>query len=778
MATTHFSAIGGEFASASREAAFRADRLPETLRTARLILGISAAINALALIIDWRFLGHPHFWIAVPARLGIVAISVLCLVAIWQATRFSVVQRGLVVWEIVTAVCLGVLCSLRSEIAPLVLIVLPAIYFLVVPTSFRWTLACGSVAMAALATGYLWHEPEATAATGFLVTTVMGEVVLVLFVIRWNRLRRLEWAATQAERHANSELAESRHLFEALFRAVPIPIVVSLADGGRIVSANDAALAFFDVPDTRAFGDYTIRRHLSGDDRRRIASGLSRSAAQQGFEVGLTGRDGRRHDILLSVAAVNIDGQACTISSLVDITSRKAAEERIRIAAHHDALTGLPNRALFQTSLEAAIAGGHATGAEVGLILLDLDGFKEVNDTLGHEAGDALLKEVAGRLGRVAGPGDLVARLGGDEFVVLAAIPGDGQATVHLHRLAEDILDVLNPAMPIGGRIVAPRASLGLAVFPAHAGGGGDLFTNADLALYAAKAAGRNQAVLFTPSLRVQIETRVRIAGEMRTALDEGQLVPFYQPNVGLQGRGIVGFEALARWQHPSRGLLVPADFSTVFDDPDIGNAVGLCLMRRICADVAGWVALGLDPGRVFLNLSATQFAQDNLARTLLGEIDRAGLARDRIGIEVTETVLLGGHGDRVASVLDALHSAGIGVALDDFGTGYASLTHLKQYPVDEIKIDRSFVRDLERDANDAAIVVAVLHLGRSLGLRVTAEGVETEAQAAFLDANGCDTAQGYLYAKPMSASRVPWFLRNRPDILGDDDGSRPRLAG
>jgi len=212
----------------------------------------------------------------------------------------------------------------------------------------------------------------------------------------------------------------------------------------------------------------------------------------------------------------------------------------------------------------------------------------------------------------------------------------------------------------------------------------------------------------------------------------------------------------------------MPGAFATVFDDSEIGIAVGDSLRRQIFADVVGWIAEGLDPGRVFLNLSSAQFAQGDLAESLLHDIAVAGVPHDRIGVEVTETVLLGGHGDRVSAVLDTLHAAGIRVALDDFGTGYASLTHLKQFPVDEIKIDRSFIRDLERDANDAAIVTAVLQLGRSLRLDVTAEGVETPEQARFLMNEGCTHVQGYLYAKPIPADQVGWFLRDRPDLLGD----------
>ena len=545
-----------------------------------------------------------------------------------------------------------------------------------------------------------------------------------------------------------------------MFRAVPVPILLSRQGDGRILSVNDAALSFHGLADAEGLTQRTVRELLERDERHRIQAALDRSGSVRDIELSVSTLAGSARDILLSSATADLDGVPCIVSCLIDITVRKAAEARIQIAAHHDALTGLPNRALFQTTLETALSDAAASGARVGLILLDLDAFKEINDTLGHDAGDALLTEVADRLARTMRTGDIVARLGGDEFVIVLTCETDAaQPSRRIHAVTETILTVLAQPMRIAGRIIVPRASLGLALFPEHASTSADLFTNADLALYAAKGAGRNRSTLFEPALRAAIEARVTTIREMRIALDEGGLIPFYQPKIDLATGRVIGFEALARWQHPVRGLLAPANFADVFDDSDIGVAVGQCLIRQIVSDVAEWVANGLEPGRVFLNLSSAQFAQADLAASFVAELARAGVAHDRIGVEVTETVLLGANGDRVTPSLHALHAAGIRIALDDFGTGYASLTHLKRYPVDEIKIDRSFVRDLERDANDAAIVAAVLQLGLSLDLDVTAEGVETEAQARFLAERGCAFAQGYLYSKPMPSDRVPWFL-------------------
>jgi diguanylate cyclase (GGDEF)-like protein len=754
------SAIGGEFVSVEREAAFQQERLSETLRHARLAFLCGVLLNTLFLLSDWRFAGQTHFWVAVPARSGVILISLICLLATRYVTSFGRLQAVMVTWEIIAASCIAVLCSSRSDIALFVMLLLPAIFMIVMPTRFIWSVTTSTFASVALTAGYLLPTPLPSTAFGICLAVLTSNTAMLLFVVRSNRLRRLEWMATQAERRANTELAESRRLFETMFKAVPIPIVVSRQDNGRIVDANDAANRFYGLDDSEDLTQYRTHDLLDRHARRLIQAELDRTGTADEIEIR-TGAKGRvRRDAMLSAVTVEMEGSTRIISSLVDMTNRRAVEERIRLAAQRDVLTGLPNRALFQTTLDAALSRAEASGERIGLILIDLDAFKEVNDTLGHEAGDAVLKEVARRLGRAIGAQDLVARLGGDEFVVIASCEKHHhQPSRRIHALSRAILDVLKPAMGVSGRVVSPRASLGLALYPEHAASPTDLFTNADLALYAAKAAGRNRATLFVPALRADIEHRVSVAREMRSALEVGGLIPYYQPKIDLATGRIIGFEALARWQHPTRGLLSPASFSTAFDDAEIGIAIGHVLARQIFADIAGWIAQGYDPGRVFLNLSSAQFAQENLADCLIDDLSAAGLAHDRIGVEVTETVLLGGHGDRVSAILSTLHRAGVRVALDDFGTGYASLTHLKQYPVDEIKVDRSFVRDLERDPNDAAIVTAVVQLGQNLGLDVTAEGVETEAQAAFLREQGCAYAQGYLYSKPMPQSRVPWFL-------------------
>ncbi|WP_430910417.1 putative bifunctional diguanylate cyclase/phosphodiesterase [Methylobacterium sp. sgz302541] len=774
MLDTTLSRIGGEFLCPYREAAFQADRLPETLRHARLLFALSAILNFVFLASDWRFHGEPHFYVAIPARLMVVAASLACLWLAPRARDFAHLQRIMIGWQAAMTAGIAVLVSSRSDIALFVVLLVPAIFLIVVPTRFRWTLTVGFGSAAVLMGGYMLPLPLPDTSLGLLLAATIEIIALLLVVLRSNRLRRVEWAAVEALRLTNAELAENKRLFETMYRAVPIPIVVSSAQTGRIESMNDAASRFFGIAEPGRHFDLNTSDLTTLSARRLIQAAIEKHGIVRELEIPVTGFDGRSSDVLISAGRVELRGETCVVSSLVDITNRKLAEQAVRRAASHDPLTGLPNRAMFQSTLDGAIVSASIDASSLGLILLDLDAFKEVNDTLGHDAGDALLKEIGRRLSGILGPEDLVARLGGDEFVIVIAGGGRrlGVPRQRIHAMADAVFEVLAPSVSIAGRNVSPRASLGLALYPEHADNAADLLTNADLALYAAKGAGRNQASLFHRSMRVRIEERVALSREFRAALEQGRIVPFYQPKVSFETGRIVGFEALTRWQHPVRGVLAPAAFASVFDDAEVGVLLGLSLARQVAADVAGWIAEGFDPGRVFVNLSTAQFADRELAAVLLGILDDAGLPASRFGVEVTETVLIHGQSERISETLEALRKAGVRVALDDFGTGYASLTHLKRFPVSEIKIDRSFVSDLASDVNDAAIVTALLQLGTSLGLDVTAEGVETREQAAFLTQGGCSYAQGYLYSKPIAASRVPHFLGEHEAALKDPAGA------
>jgi diguanylate cyclase (GGDEF)-like protein/PAS domain S-box-containing protein len=439
-----------------------------------------------------------------------------------------------------------------------------------------------------------------------------------------------------------------------------------------------------------------------------------------------------------------------------DISDRKLAEEEIWRTANHDALTGLPNRVLFQRCLEQALAEAKQRGTAVSLLLIDLDDFKDVNDTLGHDAGDALLKETAARLAEMMRGCDMVARLGGDEFAVLVVEP---LQLSHAINLADTITEGIRQPFTYEGRMIVSRASIGIAAFPDHDTNPVELMKDADIALYRAKGEGRARVVTYSPEMRAAAEQRLTLGRDIREAISRDQILPFYQPKVCLTTGRIVGFEALARWQHPANGLLTPAIFGAAFDDPEVANAIGKRLIGKIASDMRSWMKAGLDPGRVAVNMSSAEFSQPDLAEEVLRILDLVKVPTRHFEIEVTEKVLLEGRSGLVSATLETFRKRGVQIALDDFGTGYASLTHLKQFPVDHIKIDQSFVRDLEKASDDAAIVEAVIGLGKSLNLHVTAEGVETEGQVQRLREMGCHAAQGYFYAKPIEAGDVARLL-------------------
>jgi diguanylate cyclase (GGDEF)-like protein/PAS domain S-box-containing protein len=451
-----------------------------------------------------------------------------------------------------------------------------------------------------------------------------------------------------------------------------------------------------------------------------------------------------------------------------DISEQKEAEEEIWRSANHDALTGLPNRNLFQSRLEIALTTARKSGTSVSLLLIDLDDFKDVNDTLGHDAGDALLQETGRRLSAMVRGCDTVARIGGDEFAVLVVDP---LRLENATRLGTLIAEMLRQPFTYQKRTLASRVSIGIAAFPDHDGTPAELVKDADIAMYQAKSRGRNRVITYSPEMRQAIEQRVSLGRGMREAIANDEIVPFYQPKVNLSTGEIVGLEALARWQHPTDGILTPGFFGTVFEDHEIAASIGKLLTSKVAADVRQWLDQDLPFGRIALNLSPAEFGQSGLVDNILRTLDCLKIPPTFFEVEVTETVLLGRNSDNVSSALKQFRQHGVQIALDDFGTGYASLTHLKQFPVDHIKIDRSFVRDLEQDADDEAIIAAVIGLGRSLKLQITAEGVETHGQARRLRELGCDHAQGYLYAKPMAASQIPELLKRWNGML-----VKPRL--
>jgi diguanylate cyclase (GGDEF)-like protein len=396
----------------------------------------------------------------------------------------------------------------------------------------------------------------------------------------------------------------------------------------------------------------------------------------------------------------------------------------------------------------------------LAVVFVDLDDFKQVNDTLGHDAGDALLRSFALRLEALAWQNTLIARLGGDEFAVLIeGIESQGEVEAR----AEAILAQLREPFVHAGRIIDGHATIGAALFPAHGDCPAELLKSADIALYVAKAEGRGTATVFKASHRDELQQRLSMLSLARSAVREDRIVPFYQPKVMLNEGNIYGFEALLRWNHPGAGMQLPATITAAFDDLDIAAAISDSIIDRVVLDMRSWLDRGLEFGHVAVNAAAAEFRRDDFAERILERLEKHGIPPQHFQLEVTETVFLGRGAEYVDHALKLLSSAGVGIALDDFGTGYASLRHLKQFPVDVIKIDQSFVRDMDSDPEDAAIIQAVLNLGRSLKIAVVAEGIETTEQERRLKAFGCRYGQGFLYSQAVPARSVPGLLRARP---------------
>jgi len=461
-------------------------------------------------------------------------------------------------------------------------------------------------------------------------------------------------------------------------------------------------------------------------------------------------------DVVVS-PAIGDDGRPLKLVSISrDMTQQKAAEDRVRWSAAHDALTGLPNRVMFQEKLAEAIREARATGGRVGLLNLDLDHFKQVNDSLGHDAGDMLLKTFANRLRSVVRSDDTVARLGGDEFAVVLPGLADDQ---DIDALADSIIDRMREPFVYAERILDCRTSIGASIYPVHGTTTEELLKNSDVALYIAKHAARGRMMVFRKEMRSEMRKRASMVEMGRDAVRDDRVVPFYQPKVGLRTDEVVGFEALLRWRNAGGDIQPPAAIAAAFEDLEVAMAISDRMIQRIVADMRRWLDRGIEFGHVALNAAAAEFRHDNFAERVLEELGRAGIPTRRFQLEVTETVFLGRGAENVERALKLLSVEGVTIALDDFGTGYASLRHLKQFPVDIIKIDQSFVRGLDEDGDDAAIVHAVLKLSHSLGIKTVAEGIESTAQAEHLIRLGCDYGQGFLFSKAIAAMRVPAFL-------------------
>ncbi|MDJ1159335.1 sensor domain-containing diguanylate cyclase [Chelatococcus sp. SYSU_G07232] len=498
MQRDQLSPVSGEFIDRARETAFQAERLPETMRHGRLLLLWSVGLNTLFFLSDWRFFGEPHFWVAIPARAVVVAISLLCFVALHRARDFPRAQAALVTWEWINGAAVAVLVTSRSDIALFVVVMLPAIYYIVVPTSFRWTVLGGGGCGVMLLVGYLAPVPYSSTTLGLVLAMLMLNLALLLVVVRSNRLRRLEWAATQAERRAKDELAESRRMVEKMLMAVPVPLLVTARADGRLMMVNDAGLAYFGG-DPDKLGIKSVEE-LYVDPARRmdLINALARDGRVSGFETAVRLADGSVRDVLVAATALDVGGTPCVIAGVVDITNRKAMELNLERLATTDPLTGLANRSRFFALAAREIERARRYGRPLAVLMVDMDHFKRINDTWGHEVGDLVLRAFADLCRRTLRDSDVVARFGGEEFVLLLPEADRASALAVADRLRIGAESLAPAGAPPSLRVTV---SIGLSAIHAGETAPDAALVRADRALYAAKKHGRNRVEEYDPAL-------------------------------------------------------------------------------------------------------------------------------------------------------------------------------------------------------------------------------------------------------------------------------------
>ena len=571
--------------------------------------------------------------------------------------------------------------------------------------------------------------------------------------------REIKEAAIRRERRqAQEALRESENFLRTIIETEPECLLLLAADG-ELLRINRAGLAMFeaDFPGQvvgKHFPDLLTTEH-SGPFEALNKAVFQGESGMLTFEiVGLKG--GRRW---LETHATPLRNQKGEIIALLgvgrDITERRKAEERLNYLANYDELTGLANRNLFGDRLRQAMFGADRRARIVGVVLLDLDNFKNINDTLGHEVGDQLIKEVAGRFRSCVRDGDTIARLGGDEFTFVLA---DMARVDDAAQVAGKILDCFTNPFLVAGNELFVTACAGMTLYPLDERKLENLLKNAEVAMYRAKEQGRNAFQFYTAEMTASAHKRLSLEGAIRRALERDEFLLHYQPQVNLQSGNIIGLEALIRWQDPEAGLIQPAHFIPLAEETGLIDPIGEWVLGAACRQYKSWRLNGT-PLRMAVNLSARQFRQKNLVQQIAKALSTSGLKPNHLTLEITETVLMQ-NAEATTATLNELSAMGIELSIDDFGTGYSGLSYLKRFPIDSLKIDRTFVRDVITDPDDAAIVSAIIAMAHRLGIKVIAEGVETEEQMAYLRTRQCDAIQGYYFSRPVPADEFAKLLR------------------
>jgi diguanylate cyclase (GGDEF)-like protein/PAS domain S-box-containing protein len=570
-------------------------------------------------------------------------------------------------------------------------------------------------------------------------------------------------AAEERLASAQEALRASEERYRTVFQTSPDLVDINRLDDGTFIDANDAYLDILGFEREEVIGRTSWELNIWADprDRQSFVELLRQNSNCRNLEANLRRKNGEIFSALISAAVIELDGVPCIVSITRDMSAAKEAENTIRNLAFYDPLTGLPNRRLLLDRLRQALAASARWGRTQALLLIDLDNLKTLNETLGHQTGDHVLREFARRLAACVRETDTVARLGGDEFVVmledLSEVPEE--AAAQAQAVSEKILASVDQPYLFDDRECLSSASIGIAVFGDRQNSTDDILQQTDIALHQAKAAGRNTMRFFSPALQAAVNARATLEEDLRKAIKTNQFLLYYQPQVE-QGR-LTGAEALIRWKHPLRGIVPPDEFIPLAEETGLILPLGEWVLQNACTQIAAWAGQEQTADfTVAVNISARQLRQPEFVGQVLAALDRTGANPQRLRLELTESMLVENIEEIIAKMTQ-LKSHGLRFSLDDFGTGYSSLAYLKRLPLDRLKVDRAFVRDILVDASSGAIAQTILSLGRAMGLSVIAEGVETEEQLTFLAGLGCHSFQGYLFSRPLPVKEFHAFLQS-----------------
>ena len=534
--------------------------------------------------------------------------------------------------------------------------------------------------------------------------------------------------------------------------------IIITTESGVISRVNKATLKLLGYQESDLLGS-SLDLIVDGKNNARLESSLSPNTPREALLLSKSGKS-----IPVSYTSAAMDDSGDRIYAAQNITERRKAEQRIRYLARIDALTKVPNRMQFQHLLQRAIARANRSKKSLGLLYIDIDNFKEINDTFGHLAGDATLETVATRLNKALPPESVIGRLAGDEFaVIIDRLEAGADVKSSIDKLARKLLDRLADPFFVQGHEVFMTASMGIAFFPSDAPNVIDLIRNADAALYHAKRNGGNVFSYYAPEMNEAAVERLMTKSKLKRAFERDELLVHYQPKYNIETGQVVGAEALVRWELPERGIILPSDFIPIAEETNLIIEIGEWVLDRVCEDFKYWSQNVASPGRVSVNLSLKQLKQPNFISRISSILRSYELSPTSLELEITETTLMEDPA-RTIKLLDELYALGLHMAIDDFGTGYSSLSALQQFPINTLKIDQSFVKNIAVDADDATIVGTIIHMGKSLNMDVVAEGVETEEQLNFLQTLHCTYVQGLLFGDPMSSDSFLELLLSQAD--------------